>query len=205
MLVPNVHSGFGLFIGYFVLRHCLSHFPVNFSTAKPAAVDPYCNFGCYRIIALAFQTDKTRIASLLLARDLSALYYPFLDVREGHHGASHDDLSDGYERISRFHLGQFAYLAQKLDSMPEGEGTVLDNCCLLFLSNMWAGWKHDNMKVPVVTAGGLGGTLETGRSLDYLYAGDENRKLCSLYLSIMDRMGVKLDSFGDAPARLQGL
>ncbi len=157
------------------------------------------------IIALAFQTDKTRIASLLLARDLSSLYYPFLDVRDGHHGASHDDLSDGYERISRFHLSQLAYLAQKLDAMPEGEGTVLDNCCLMWLSNMWAGWKHDNMKVPVVTAGGLGGTLETGRSLDYLYAGDDNRKLCSLYLSIMDRMGVTLDHFGDATTRLAGL
>jgi hypothetical protein len=157
------------------------------------------------IIALAFQTDKTRVASLLLARDLSSLYYPFLDVREGHHGASHDDLSDGYERISRFHLSQLAYLAQKLDAMPEGEGTVLDNCCLLWLSNMWAGWKHDNMKVPVVTAGGLGGTLQTGRSLDYLYAGDENRKLCSLYLSIMDRMGVTLDHFGDSDQRLANL
>jgi hypothetical protein len=156
------------------------------------------------IIALAFQTDKTRIASLLLARDLSSLYYPFLDVRQGHHSASHDDLSDGYERISRFHLSQLAYLATRLDSMPEGEGTVLDNCCLLFLSNMWAGWKHDNMKLPVVTVGGLQGTLETGRSLDYLYAGDENRKLCSLYLSIMDRMGVKLERFGDADTRLSG-
>ena len=157
------------------------------------------------IIALAFQTDKTRIASLLLARDLSSLYYPFLDVREGHHSASHDDLSDGYERISRFHLSQLAYLAGKLDAMPEGGGTVLDNCCLLWLSNMWAGWKHDNMKVPVVTAGGLGGTLETGRALDYLNAGDENRKLCALYLSIMDRMGVKLEHFGDADSRLAGL
>jgi hypothetical protein len=157
------------------------------------------------IIALAFQTDKTRIASLLLARDLSSLYYPFLDVRQGHHSASHDDLSDGYERISRFHLSQLAYLAEKLDAMPEGEGTVLDNCCLLWLSNMWAGWKHDNMKVPVVTAGGLGGTLQAGRSLDYLYAGDEHRKLCSLYLGIMDRMGVKLEHFGDANTRLTGL
>ena len=157
------------------------------------------------IIALAFQTDKTRVASLLLARDLSSLYYPFLDVREGHHSASHNDLSDGYERISRFHLSQLAYLAGKLDAMPEGEGTVLDNCCLMWLSNMWAGWKHDNMKVPVVLAGGLGGTLETGRTLDYLYAGDENRKLCSLYLSIMDRIGVKLDRFGDADTRLAAL
>ena len=157
------------------------------------------------IVALAFQTDKTRIATLLLCRDLSSLYYPFLDVKEGHHGASHNDLSDGYERISRFHLSQLAYIATKLDAMPEGEGTVLDNCCLMFLSNMWAGWKHDNMKLPVVKVGGLGGTLETGRALDYLYAGDENRKLCSLYLSIMDRMGVKLDRFGDADTRLANL
>jgi hypothetical protein len=156
------------------------------------------------IIALAFQTDKTRIASLLLARDLSSLYYPFLDVRDGHHAASHDDLSDGYERISRFHLSQLAYLAGKLDAMPEGEGSVLDNSCLLWLSNMWSGWKHDNMKLPVVTAGGLGGTLVTGRSLDYLNAGDDRRKLCSLYLSIMDRMGVTLDRFGDAKTRLEG-
>jgi hypothetical protein len=74
--------------------------------------------------------------------------------------------------------------------MPEAEGIVLDNCCLLWVSNMWAGWKHDNMKVLVVVAGSLGGTLETGRALDYLYAGDRNRKLCSLYLSIMDRIGV---------------
>jgi hypothetical protein len=157
------------------------------------------------IIALAFQSDKTRVASLLLCRDLSSLYYPFLDVREGHHSASHNDLSEGYERISRFHLSQLAYLATRLDAMPEGEGTVLDHSCLLFLSNMWSGWKHDNMKLPVVTAGGLGGTLETGRTLEYLYAGDDNRKLCSLYLSLMDRMGVRLDRFGDSETRLAGL
>jgi hypothetical protein len=157
------------------------------------------------IIALAFQTDKTRIASLILARDLSSLIYPFLDVREGHHGASHHDTSDEYERIVRFHLGQFAYLAQRLDAMPEGEGTVLDNSCLMFMSNMYSGTHHDNKKIPVVTAGSLGGTLQTGRHLDYLDAGDGNRKLCSLYLGIMDRMDVRLDHFGDADSRLAGL
>ncbi len=157
------------------------------------------------IMALAFQTDKTRIASLLLCRDLSGLYYPFLGVKGDHHSASHDDLSDGYERITRFHLSQFATLAKRLDEMKEGEGTVLDNSCLMFLSNMWAGWKHDNMKLPVVLAGGLGGTLKTGRALDYLNAGDDNRKVCSLYLGIMDRMGVKLDHFGDAETRLANL
>ena len=157
------------------------------------------------IVAIAFQTDRTRVASLLLARDLSALYYPFLDVREGHHAASHNNQSEGYERIARFHLSQLAYLATKLDSMPEGNGTVLDNSCLMFLSNMWIGRKHDNIRLPVVLAGGLGGTLETGRTLSYLDSGEDNRKMCSLYLSIMDRMGMKVDRFGDAESRLQRL
>jgi hypothetical protein len=157
------------------------------------------------IIALAFQTDKTRVASLILARDLSSLYYPFLNVREAHHGVSHKDTTDDYQRISRFHLSQMAYLAAKLDAMPEGEGTVLDNSCVMFMSNMFSGSKHDNKKLPIVTAGSLGGTLKTGRSLDYLDAGDSNRKVCSLYLGLMDRMGVKLEHFGDADARLRGL
>jgi hypothetical protein len=157
------------------------------------------------IIAIAFQTDRTRVASLLISRDLSAMYYPFLNVNTGHHAASHDNASDGYERISRFHVSQLAYLAQKLDSMSEGDGTVLDNSCLMFLSNLWIGRIHDNSRLPVILAGGLGGTLETGRSLNYLDAGEENRKMCSLYLSIMDRMGIEIDSFGDAETRLQHL
>jgi hypothetical protein len=157
------------------------------------------------IIALGFQTDKTRIATLLLCRDLSGLFYPFLDVRTAHHPASHDDKSDAYERVSRYYCSQLAYLATKLDSMPEGEGTVLDNSCLMFISNMWSGSKHDSSKVPVLLAGGLGGALETGRVLDYAEKDDDNRKLCSLYLSLMDRMGVKLDHFGDAETRLAEL
>jgi len=157
------------------------------------------------IIAIAFQTDRTRVASLIISRDLSAMYYPFLQVSEGHHAASHNNLSEGYERISRFHVSQLAYLATKLDSMPEGEGTVLDNSCLMFLSELWIGRLHDNTRLPLVLAGGLGGTLETGRTLNYLKAGDENRKMCSLYLSLMDRMGIKLDRFGDSTTRLEQL
>lgn len=157
------------------------------------------------IIALGFQTDKTRVASLLLARDLSALYYPFLGLKEAHHGLSHNSSSDAYESIARFHVSQLAYLAQRLAAMPEGDGTVLDNTCLMFISNMWSGTGHDNRKVPVVTVGGLGGTLKTGRSLNFIEAGDDNRKLCSLYLGIMDRMGLRLDRFGDADQRLAGL
>ena len=150
------------------------------------------------LIALAFQGDSSRVASLVLAADLSSLRYPFLGVDADHHTASHDDLSDAYERITRFHVSQFAYLARALDAMPEGSGTVLDNCCLLWLSNMWSGWKHDNLKLPVLLAGGLGGTLPTGRTLDFLHAGEEHRKLASLFLSILERMDVGVPRFGDA-------
>ena len=156
------------------------------------------------IVALGFQTDKTRIATLLLCRDISGLFYPFLDVREAHHSASHNDQSKAYERVTRYYCSLLAYLANRLEAMPEGEGTVLANSCLLFTSSLWSGTKHDASKVPVVLAGGLGGTLPTGRVLDYASKGDDNRKLCSMYLSIMDRMGVKLDRFGDANTRLAG-
>jgi hypothetical protein len=156
------------------------------------------------IIALGFQTDKTRIATLLLNRDISGLYYPFLDVRTGHHSSSHDDKSEAYERITRYYVSQLAYLATRLEAMPEGEGTVLDNSCLMFTSSMWSGTKHDASKLPVILAGGLGGTLETGRVLDFRENDDHDRKMCSMYLSIMDRMGVKLDQFGDARTRLAG-
>jgi hypothetical protein len=157
------------------------------------------------IIAIAFQTNKTRVASLIISRDLSAMYYPFLDVKEGHHAASHDNSSDNYERIAHFHVSQYAYLAQKLDSMKEGNGTVLDNSCLMFMSNMFVGRKHDNSRLPLVLAGGLGGTLQTGRALNYLNESDDKRKMCSLYLSLMDRFGMKQDKFGDSDTRLQNI
>ncbi len=157
------------------------------------------------IIALAFQTDKTRFATLLLCRDISGLFYPFLDVRNAHHSASHNEKSDDWERVSRYYCSQLAYLAGKLDAMPEGDGTVLDNSCVVFVNNMWSGSRHDSSKVPLLIAGSLGGTLKTGRVLDYTDAGDDNRKLCSLYLSVMNRMGLQADQFGDADVELAGL
>lgn len=157
------------------------------------------------IIAMAFQTDKTRVATLMLNIDISGMIYPFLGIRHGHHGASHNDHSDDYLRIVQYHCGQAAYLAKKLEAMPEGDSNVLDNSLVMFISNMWSGSKHESSRVPVVQIGGLGGTLKTGRALDYTNRGDDNRRLCSMYLSIMDRLGVRLDRFGDADTRLAGL
>jgi hypothetical protein len=157
------------------------------------------------IIALAFQTDKTRVATLLMCRDLSGLFYPFLNVRAAHHPTSHEDDSDNYERVTRYYVGQLAYLATRLSEMREGDKTVLDNSCLMFVNNMWSGSRHDSSKLPVLLVGGLGGKLKTGRVLDYTTKGDENRRLCGLYLSLMNRMGLKAEKFGDAVVPLAGL
>ena len=124
---------------------------------------------------------------------------------EGAPRRSHNNNSDGYERIARFHVSQFAYLAdqagQHAGRRRHGARQLLPDVPLEHV----VGRKHDNIRLPLVLAGGLGGTLETGRSLNYLDAGDDNRKMCSLYLSLMDRMGVKLDHFGDADTRLERL
>ena len=82
---------------------------------------------------------------------------------------------------------------------------MLDNSCLMFMSNMWVGRTHDNSRLPLILAGGLGGTLETGRTLSYLKETDDKRRMCSLYLSLMDRFGLKLDAFGDCTTRLQNI
>ena len=157
------------------------------------------------IVALALQTDRTRFASLLLCRDISGLFYPFLGVRNAHHSASHNDTSEDWEKISRFYCEQYAYLAGKLDSMQEADGTVLDHSCLMFVNNMWSGSRHDSTRVPLLLAGGLDQKLETGRVLDYSESADEDRKLCSLYISIANRMGSSLSKFGDAEKPLNTL
>lgn len=157
------------------------------------------------ILALAFQTNKTSVATLLLCRDISGMFYPFLPVTQSHHSLSHNDRSEEFTLVNQYYTGQLAYLAEKLQSMPEGEGTVLDNTVLIFMSNMWSGSRHDSSRVPVLTIGNLGGTLESGRVLDYYEQPADRRRLCSLYLSLMDRMGVELPEFGDATERLVGL
>ena len=169
---------------------------------QPKDFRDYCRL-MSDIIALAFQTDQTRVATLLLSRDLSGQVYPFLGIRDDHHSYSHSNDGPEYQSIVKFHVEQYAYLVGKLAKMPEGERSVLDNSCIMFVSEHWNA--HNGTRVPLVLAGGLGGTLQTGRTLDYLQAGNNKRKLCSLYLSILDRMGLQLPEFGDAKERLAGI
>jgi hypothetical protein len=163
------------------------------------------------LIVLAFQMDKTRIATCMLNNDLSQMNFGFL---EGVRGALHLDLTHNgrdpeleamYLKTNQFHVSQFAYLLERLQSIDEGGSSLLDNSLLMFCSNLFDGDKHQADEMPILLAGRGSGSLKTGRVLDYLDAGDENRRACSLYLSLMDRLGVHLPQFGDANRRLAGL
>ncbi len=154
------------------------------------------------IVVLAFQTDMTRVCTLKLNNDHSYLQFPHLGVEVGHHELSHSDRgkqSPDWLKVNHFFMEQYAYIARKLDAIQEGERTALDNSMLMMCSSMMSGI-HDATQLPVVLLGRGGGKLETGRVLSY--HGKPNRKMCSLYLSLMEKCGVRLTAFGDSTARL---
>ena len=163
------------------------------------------------LMVLAFQMDKTRIVTLMLNNDLSQMNFKFI---EGVRGALHLDLTHNgkspelqamYLKTNQFHMQQFTYLVQKMKAIDEGGQSLLDSSMLMLASNLYDGDAHGADQMPIVLAGKAGGAMQTGRVLDYLEAGNDNRRACSLYLSMMDRMGVKLDRFGDTDKRLPNL
>jgi hypothetical protein len=163
------------------------------------------------LVVLAFQMDKTRVVSLMLNNDLSQMNFKFI---EGVRGALHLDLTHNgnapeleamYLKTNQYHMQQYAYLVQKMKAIDEGGTSLLDSSILMMSSNLLDGNTHSADEIPVLLAGGKNAGINGGRVLSYMERGDANRKACSLYLSLMDRMGVKLDRFGDADQRLADL
>ena len=163
------------------------------------------------LIVLAFQMDKTRVATLMLNNDLSQMNFKFL---EGVQGALHLDLTHNgraaekeamYLKTNQYHVAQFAYLTQRMKDINEGDGTLLDHSILVATSSLFDGDAHSANQLPFLITGKGNGTIRPGRVLDYLDKPDDHRRACSLHLSLMDRMGVKLDRFGDAQVRLEEL
>lgn len=153
------------------------------------------------LMVLAFQTDSTRVCSLMFANDVSGRNFSFVDgVRGSHHELSHHENKqekiEQYQRINRWHVEQFATMLRKLKSIPEGTGTLLDNCMVLFGSSMSDGNRHDPDNLPILLGGRAGGTIDSGQHLQ------ADVPLCNLYLSMLDRMGIEAESFGDSTAPL---
>jgi hypothetical protein len=152
------------------------------------------------ILVLGFQTDSTRISTLKLNNDHSSLRFPHLGVDYMiHHLLSHSDTAD-WLKVNQFFLEQLAYIAKKLDGIQEGPRTLLDNSMILYCSSMMSG-NHNADQLPVVMLGGGGGRIRGGRVLDY--TGKSERQMCRLYLSMMDKMNVRLPKFGDATRALE--
>jgi len=151
------------------------------------------------ILVLGFQTDTTRFSTLKLNNDHSSLRFSNLGIDYMiHHLLSHTDGAD-WLRVNQFFVEQVAYIATRLDSIQEGERTALDNTIMMYCSSMLTGG-HEANQLPVILVGRGGGKLQSGRVLDYL--GKENRKMCSLYISIMEKFGIKQSQFGDSTEKL---
>ncbi len=158
------------------------------------------------IIALAFWTDATRIATFMFGNAVSSRSFAFLGEGLGsHHEASHHENKPErlaqYQRINLWHIEQYAYLLAKLKSIPEGEGTLLDHSMILFGAGIRDGNAHDPHDLPIVVAGRAGGTLATGRHI----VCDKDTPLSNLYLSMLIRMGAPVDHFADSTGELPGL
>ena len=152
------------------------------------------------ILVLGFQTDTTRVCTLKLNNDHSSLRFPNLGVDYMiHHLLSHSDTAD-WLKVNQFFLQQLAYIARKLDAIQEGTRTALDNTMLMYCSSMLTG-NHDASQLPIVLLGGGGGRIKGGRVLDY--NGKPDRQMCRLHLSMMDKMGVRPSTFGDAKSPLE--
>lgn len=162
------------------------------------------------LLVLAWQMDKTRVATLIFNRDVSHMRFNFLDgvLNEQLHAISHhkekQNKLESYQRINQFHVEQFAYLLKRMSKIDEGSGTtMLDNVMVMFGSNMFNGDSHDGRNLPLVLAGHGGGSLSQGHTLDFGNKPEEEQRLCNLHLSLAQRMGVEIDQFGDSVGPLK--
>ena len=159
----------------------------------------------FDLLAIAFQTDTTRVSSFILAHDGSDRAYPFIQVPEGHHSLSHHGNDEAKKqkiaKINRFHITQFAYFLEKLKSIKEGDGTLLDNCMIVYGSGIGDGNQHNHDNLPVLLAGKGGGAIQTGRHLRF----EKETPMANLYLSMLERMGTPVERLGDSTGLLAEL
>lgn len=161
------------------------------------------------LMVLAFQMDKTRIATLLLNRDTSKMKFGFLEGvgnmpmhAISHHGNKEDHI-ERYRLMNQYHVEMAAGMVQKMKGIDEGNGSLLDNTMLLFGSNMMDGHIHDGRKCPIAVIGGKNCDIQPGRVLDF--QGEEQTKLCNLHLAFLQRMGVPAKQFGNSTMPLPEL
>jgi len=157
------------------------------------------------MMVLAFQTDRTRIATCMLADAGSNRSYRHINVADGHHDLSHHrgdaEKHAKIREINRFHVAQLSYFLQRLKATPEGEGNLLDNSMICYGSAISDGNRHNNENLPVLLAGHAGGRISSGRHIRV----SQETPMCNLFMSMLDRFGTPVDFVGDSTGRVAGL
>jgi hypothetical protein len=157
------------------------------------------------LLAVAYQTDMTRISTFMLAREVSAHAYPEIGVSDSHHPLSHhQDEPAKLERlhkINEYHFQQFAYLVNKLSTMKEGDGTLLDHTLLLYGTGISDSNTHFHDDLPIALIGGKDTGITGGRYIRH----SKGTPLANLYVSILDKLGVPVESFGNSTGKLTHL
>ena len=159
----------------------------------------------FDLLAVAFQTDMTRVSTLVMATEQSIRPYREIGVPEGHHGLTHHqgdkDKIEKVTQINVFHAQQFAYLIGKLKSMKDGDGTLLDHSMIVYGSGLADGNRHQHENLPTVLAGRGCGTLHPGRHIRY----PAETPMANFFLSMLDRMGAEVEGMGDSTGRVSDL
>jgi hypothetical protein len=159
----------------------------------------------YDLVALAFQSDVTRVVTFVLANEGSNKTYPMVGVNEAHHELSHHDNKPEKKAklrdINKFHTTQLSNFLQKLAGIKEGDGTLLDHAMIAYGSGNSDGNAHNHDDLPILLAGGGCGTLKPGRHVRY----PKETPLANLWLSLLDRMDLKVSGLGDGTGKLSGL
>ena len=157
------------------------------------------------LIAIAFQQDLTRVATLVIDPerwDTPRMYHGVFDDPQNHHVLTHtkgDQAKETLKKIDHFHVGQFAHFIRRLSEITEDDDQLLDNCLLTFGSGMGNGTIHDYNDLPIVTAGGLGGTISTGQH----YKFEDKVPVANLWLTIANRAGLEVQGFADSTGALE--
>lgn len=159
----------------------------------------------FDMMLLAFRMDLTRVSTFAMANDGSNRTFPEIDIRDGHHHLSHHqnnaDMIEKIRRIDRFYLERYVAFIDRLAATPEGDGSLLDNCMVMYGCGISDGNRHNHEDLPIIMAGRAGGAIDTGR----LVSAPRETPLCNLYVSMLERTGCDVASFGDSTGSLQGL
>jgi hypothetical protein len=170
----------------------------------PYAFEEHINL-MYDLLALAYQTNVTRVFTFMVAREESNKTYPQIGVHDGHHATSHHqnkpEKIEKLVKIQSYHIGLFARFLDKLKSTPDGDGSLLDHSVLLYGSNMSNSNVHNHFPLPNLLVGGGAGTLKGGRHLRY----EDHTPMTNLLVSAMDKAGIRQETLGDSTGRLAGV